>query len=164
MTIYHYHHIVPKHMGGTNDPSNLVQLTIEEHAEAHRKLYEQYGKLEDKLAWKGLSGMIGKEEIIKELQRENGRRNGSKSNNSAWLKGRPKSQDTKDKIAETLRGRKQSQETKDKRAAAHRGRKNTEETKEKMSQAAKGRKISPEQKAKMSAARKKWWAEKKANL
>jgi len=24
-------------MGGTNDPSNLVELSIEEHAEAHKK-------------------------------------------------------------------------------------------------------------------------------
>ena len=29
-------------MGGTNDPSNLVELTVEEHAEAHRVLWEKY--------------------------------------------------------------------------------------------------------------------------
>jgi hypothetical protein len=33
--IIHKHHIIPKHAGGTNDPSNLVELTIEQHAEAH---------------------------------------------------------------------------------------------------------------------------------
>ena len=33
------HYIVPKHMGGTDDPDNIVELTVEEHAEAHRKLY-----------------------------------------------------------------------------------------------------------------------------
>ena len=38
--IYHNHHIIPKHMGGSYDPSNLVRLTIEEHAEAHKTLYE----------------------------------------------------------------------------------------------------------------------------
>jgi hypothetical protein len=53
-------------MGGSDDPSNLIELTIEEHAEAHRLLYEQYGKQEDKIAWMGLAGYIGKEEIIKE--------------------------------------------------------------------------------------------------
>ena len=62
----HIHHIVPKHMGGTDNPENLVELTVEEHAEAHRKLYEEYGRKEDYLAWKGLSGRIGKEEIIRE--------------------------------------------------------------------------------------------------
>ena len=54
----HKHHIVPKHAGGTDDPSNLVELTIEEHADAHRKLYEQYGRKGDYIAWKALSGQI----------------------------------------------------------------------------------------------------------
>ena len=52
----HIHHIIPKHMGGTDDPSNLVELTVEQHAEAHRQLYEQYGRLEDKRAWLGSTG------------------------------------------------------------------------------------------------------------
>lgn len=51
-------------MGGTDDPSNLVELTIEEHAEAHRKLFEQHGHWEDEIAWKGLAKMIDRAEII----------------------------------------------------------------------------------------------------
>ena len=43
----HLHHIVPKHMGGTDDPSNLVELAIEEHAEAHRLLWEEHNRKED---------------------------------------------------------------------------------------------------------------------
>jgi len=63
-TIYtHKHHVIPKHAGGTDDPSNIVELTIEEHAEAHRVLYEKYGRWQDKIAWKGLSRSVGKEEI-----------------------------------------------------------------------------------------------------
>ena len=62
----HKHHIIPKHVGGSDDPSNLVELTIEEHAEAHRVLYEQYGRREDLLAWKGLLGRLGREQIIRE--------------------------------------------------------------------------------------------------
>ena len=58
MNIYHNHHIVPRHMGGSDDPSNLVKLTIEEHAQAHRDLYDLYGKREDYIAWKALSGQI----------------------------------------------------------------------------------------------------------
>ena len=54
----HKHHIVPKHMGGTNNNSNIVELTIEEHAEAHRLLYEQHGNWQDKVAWLGLAGLI----------------------------------------------------------------------------------------------------------
>ena len=58
----HLHHIIPKHMGGTNDPSNLVELTVEEHAEAHRKLYEEHGSTYDFVAWKALSGQITSDE------------------------------------------------------------------------------------------------------
>ena len=29
----HKHHIIPKHMGGSNDPSNIAELTVEEHIE-----------------------------------------------------------------------------------------------------------------------------------
>lgn len=61
-SIYHYHHIIPKHMGGTDDPSNLVKLTIAEHAEAHKKLFEEYGSKFDYIAYLGLSNQIGKEE------------------------------------------------------------------------------------------------------
>lgn len=54
-------------MGGTDDPSNLIELTVEEHAEAHRLLFEQHRRKEDELAWKGLAGIIGKEELLHEL-------------------------------------------------------------------------------------------------
>ena len=49
-------------MGGTDDESNLIELTIEEHAEAHRKLYEQHGHWQDYLAWKGLAGLMTSDE------------------------------------------------------------------------------------------------------
>jgi|TARA_B110000879_G_scaffold52054_1_gene73923 hypothetical protein len=64
----HLHHIIPKHIGGSNDPSNLIELTVEEHAEAHRVLYEEHGRWQDHIAWKALSGQIGKEEIIRAVQ------------------------------------------------------------------------------------------------
>lgn len=62
--VLHTHHIIPRHAGGTDEPSNLINLTIEEHAEAHRLLYEQYNRQEDYLAWKGLAGLIGKDEML----------------------------------------------------------------------------------------------------
>lgn len=52
----HIHHIIPKHMGGTDDPSNLVELSRKDHAMAHLKLYEQYGKKEDLGAYYLLTG------------------------------------------------------------------------------------------------------------
>jgi len=66
----HKHHIIPKHMGGSNDVSNLVELTIEEHAEAHRILYETHGHTQDKVAWLGLAGIMPYAEIIYTLLSE----------------------------------------------------------------------------------------------
>jgi hypothetical protein len=59
MNIYtHIHHIIPRHMGGTDDPSNLIELTVEEHAEAHMILYREHGKIEDLWAYQLLSNQI----------------------------------------------------------------------------------------------------------
>ena len=66
--IYHKHHIIPKHAGGTDHPDNIARLTPEEHAEAHRLLYEKYDRWQDKIAYEGLLGFKGKEQIIKEIQ------------------------------------------------------------------------------------------------
>ena len=51
-------------MGGTDDASNLIEMSIEQHAEEHRLLYEQYGKEEDKIAWLALSGQASKQESM----------------------------------------------------------------------------------------------------
>jgi hypothetical protein len=63
---YHNHHIIPKHMGGSDDPSNIVKLTVEQHAEAHKKLWEDHGNEYDYIAWKALSKLITKEEARRE--------------------------------------------------------------------------------------------------
>ncbi len=70
MSIYtHKHHIIPRHMGGTDDPSNLVVLSIEDHAQAHLDLYEQHGLMQDLVAHRMLLGQIDKAEAIKLLQK-----------------------------------------------------------------------------------------------
>lgn len=123
----HLHHIVPKHMGGTDDPSNLRELTVEEHAEAHRQLWLQYGRWQDRLAWQGLAGIIGKEEIVAEQNR---------------LKslGKPHSEEHKAKI----RAYRHTPEAIDKIRANHKGmlgRKHSPEAKEKMRLARLGKKF-----------------------
>jgi len=65
MTDYHMHHIIPKHRGGTDSPDNLTKFTIEEHAEAHRKLYEEHGYWEDLVAYLGLSKLLESGEASK---------------------------------------------------------------------------------------------------
>ena len=63
------HHIIPRHMGGSDDPSNLVKVTAEEHANLHLALYLEHGKREDWVAYRAVAGHIGKEEIIRERAR-----------------------------------------------------------------------------------------------
>jgi len=68
MNIYtHKHHIVPRHAGGDNSEDNLVELTIEDHAIAHRIRYKLYGQIQDKLAWRMLEGqaLMGETLILK---------------------------------------------------------------------------------------------------
>lgn len=63
-SIKHKHHIIPKHAGGTDDPENIIELTIEEHAEAHRLLYEQYNRIQDKVAYMGLAKLATTDELV----------------------------------------------------------------------------------------------------
>jgi hypothetical protein len=65
----HIHHIIPRHAGGTDDPENLIELTVEEHAEAHRKLWEEHNRWQDFMAWKALSGQIEIDDLRREICR-----------------------------------------------------------------------------------------------
>ena len=107
----HIHHIIPKHMGGSNDPSNLIELTVEEHAEAHRKLYEEYGHWQDHFAWKALSGQIQTDDIRRL------------------------------KTILTWTGRKHTEEAKEKIKEARAKQVITDQTRAKMSKTRKGRKL-----------------------
>ena len=71
MAIFHWHHIIPRHMGGNDSSENLIRLSIEEHAMAHLNLYEEYGKKEDLWAYQLLSKQVGYDEVYKELLTKN---------------------------------------------------------------------------------------------
>lgn len=58
MSIKHKHHIIPRHMGGSNDKENLIEVTVERHAMFHYCNWKLWGKEEDKIAWKTLSGQM----------------------------------------------------------------------------------------------------------
>lgn len=139
-------------MGGTNDPSNLVTLTIEQHAEEHRKLWEQHNCYQDYIAWKSLSGQI----TNAEANRLNCKMSKLGSNNPRYgkpgtmlgkkgkdnpifgkpskLKGRkngPRSEETKQKIRNTLLGKKHDSERieSNRQGQIKRNRKGSEEAK-----------------------------------
>lgn len=82
----HKHHIVPRHKGGTDDPSNLIELTVEEHAQAHLELFLSEGRWQDEIAYKALSGLIDKEEIVRKIQHNVGKINGAKNRANGHMK------------------------------------------------------------------------------
>lgn len=51
------HHIIPRHVGGTDDQSNLTSLTYKEHRLAHVLLYRIHGRWQDKVAINAMSGL-----------------------------------------------------------------------------------------------------------
>lgn len=121
----HLHHIIPKHMGGTDHPSNLVELTVEEHAEAHRKLYEEHGNAYDFVAWKALSGQITSDEARRlatiatwtgrkhtEEAKEKIREARKKQNSSGWNW----SEESRKAKSEAMAGNTQSKESNAKRS------------------------------------------------
>lgn len=135
--IKHKHHIIPRHAGGTDDPSNLIQLTIEEHAEAHRILYEKYGRDEDRWAWLGLSGQIGKEEILRQIamaQKGVKKPEGFGEKISAFRKTFKYSEESKKKMSDAKKGRTISPEQKEKLRLANIGKKQTDYQKQRASE------------------------------
>lgn len=90
MTIYHKHHIIPKHMGGSDEPSNLIELTVADHAEAHKKLYEEHGNEYDRIAWLSLTKQIDHAEarILSVIE---------------WNKNRVISDETKEKMSNSIK-------------------------------------------------------------
>jgi len=142
-TIYtHIHHIVPKHMGGTDDPDNLIELTVEEHAEAHRKLYEKHGLYQDKIAWLALSGQIDSQEATRRIQSET-------------MKNRIYTDEIRKNMSEGQKGKKYNRKGK---CSGEKnnfyGKSHTEEYKKRKSELMTGKKLSEETRQKMSEAKK----------
>lgn len=117
----HKHHIIPKYKGGSDDPSNLIEVSVEEHAELHKKLWEENSDYRDYLAWQGLSELMNKEDIVSKLI-------------SYTHKGKKKTPEHVKKVSEALRGRTHSDETKAKIGKASLGRAWSEENKHKKAQ------------------------------
>ena len=100
----HNHHIIPRYEGGSDDPDNLVSLSVTQHAMWHFAEWQRKGDVRDKLAWQGLAGIVGKEEIVIELTKLSKRFSGKKHSNE-WKESN--SARMKEKHAENLQWREQ---------------------------------------------------------
>jgi tyrosyl-tRNA synthetase len=94
-------------MGGSDDPDNLIELSIKEHAQAHFDLWKKFGFIEDKIAWECLSGrkLSEEERIIL-----------AKSGFEKFLSQENKVKQWKNNISNSLTGKVQSEESKLKRS------------------------------------------------
>lgn len=105
----HKHHIIPKHMGGSDDPSNLIELTREEHASEHMKLYQKYGKKQDLGAYYLLTGQT--DESMKICSSLGGQVQGLRNRESGHMKNIQR-------LGASVGGKKSSEICKEKRANA----------------------------------------------
>ena len=87
-------------MGGTDDPSNLMEVSIEEHAELHLALYLEYGRWQDWIAFNALSGQVEYAEATLQAIRHSSRETCIKRNAT---NNPMNNQETRDKMAKTRR-------------------------------------------------------------
>ena len=66
------HHLIPRYLGGSDDPENLVEVTTTQHAIFHYCNWRFWGNEQDRLAWRAISSQISKDEIILESRRLGG--------------------------------------------------------------------------------------------
>ena len=154
------HHIVPRCLGGTNESTNLVRLTPEEHYIAHQLLVKIHPG-NDKLVYAATFMTV-----YSRHHRD------KRINNKlfGWIKRRlsiaksvPQSEEHKLNNSKAQTGKKLSDETKAKMSASRTGVKHSAEWSMNISEAQKGRKKTPEQIEKNRQAQKLAWAKRKAD-
>ena len=123
----HLHHIVPCHMGGSDDPSNLYECTPDEHAELHFALYLEHGDWRDWRAARGLAKLGGHPIFTGQKHTDEARAKMSKK-----CKGLKKTEAHKAKIGQANKGKKRSAEFKKNASEKLKAYYQTPEGKEKM--------------------------------
>jgi hypothetical protein len=156
------HHILPRCMGGGDEPDNLIRLSAEDHVFAHLLLAKGWGGR----LWYPLIQMLRLPRQVKGASRgprairaaATARREQRKLQTgvkrpdvSARLKGRPKSPEHRKSLSISRTGRRDTPETRAKKSAAMKLRICTPERNAKLSAALRGRKFSQEHRAKISA-------------
>ena len=112
--IFHKNHIIPKHAGGTNDSSNIIKVNVALHAFLHEQRWKDCGDKEDWIAYQGLRGLIGRDEIMKEwstLAHKN-RKYTKGQDHPAW--GTRRSEEVKKQMSESAKKHKRTKEHQEK--------------------------------------------------
>ena len=145
------HHVLPKCMEGDNKPSNIVELTAEEHYVAHQLLVKMYPsvrglataavRMAKQCTGNKAYGWLRKRHAIAAANFWKGRKRGPFSpehlaNMSAvriGKKGSPRSAECRARMSKKLRGRKISKEQIEKLVASRRGKPLSKEARAKIS-------------------------------
>lgn len=141
---YEKHHIIPRSMGGSDEPGNLIHLTPREHFLAHWLLWRIYKNKQMAFAFFCMQKMNapGQERKIyssKAYQEAKEARGKFISElNKRIKKGQNVSSETRDKIREKHKGRKFTEAHKQKIHKSLSGKKKSETHKKKISEALKG--------------------------
>lgn len=144
------HHILPKCMGGGNEPENLVRLTPEEHFVAHQLLVKMHPEKKTLViaVWRmSFAEPHVNNKVFGWLRRKHSEVIGDVVGDY-WRgrKRKPFSADHRKKIADSQTGKKRgphSDEHKRKLSEAHKGKRLTDEHKKKLANAKKGVKRQP---------------------
>jgi hypothetical protein len=146
---YESHHIIPRSIGGIDDSSNLVQLTLKEHFIAHLLLAKIYG---GKLYYAAFMMSNFKKYNSKQyswIRNNLTMSEAHKKKISLSTIGRKHSEETKKKMSNAKKGKSRLPEHILKTAQANTGKTRTTETKEKMSIWQKGKSFTIEHKQKL---------------
>lgn len=83
----HNHHLLPKHLGGTDGASNIVEgVSVTRHAMFHYANWLLWGSEGDRIAYKALAGVIEKEEIVEMVLSFAGKKGGQAAKESGQLR------------------------------------------------------------------------------
>lgn len=134
------HHIIPKHLGGSNKKENLVKLTLREHFVCHLLLAKIHGGGMWFAAWiMSNSGKYGSRKYAFIRKHHKTVVSKPKSEETKAKMRKPKSPEHRARMSEAFRGREQSEEKRRKISEAHKGRVLTEEHKKKIGSAQRGK-------------------------